>query len=544
MKRLIYLIQISLYLFSAITFSQTLESYLTFGGSYRDIIQNVEKAPNGDFYVVGQATNTTDFNPNGTPLVITVPPAPATNVFIGKYHSDMTLSWMVSFRGFASHLVLDDSLNVYAIGYAVGNVDFNPSSAIDTLAWEVGGRFIVKYGSDGTFKGVNEIEGEGLYNGNNLSGMRIDRLFLDDSGNVYAYLGSTIFKYNSNLDFLWSQEIGNYPQLINNSKITSIEPHVTWAPDPVEVDIVLMKNNSVTGSQLDTVKYGYSNGSLSINYMKKIQNDDLLIYGMYWGHLALYGMNDTIEFENNDYMDNGISMQENTFVCRYDSLDNLLWAKIIEGPSLRPNLLETDQAGNIFAFGQMYDTVNFSSGTPVIHTSFDVANSYIAKYDSEFNYLNMAQVLGDHSYICDFDFYGDTAYLCGAFYPPIDIDLTPSEEILESTGDYDVFLSIYSNFDITENPMSVIEEDVNPDFFKVYTNMSIGKVFLEINKEVTDWSENQVDVYDMNGRLLTTVKSTNKMIDLDISNYPNAVYIIEVNNKNWTASKKIVKNFD
>lgn len=45
----------------------------------------------------------------------------------------------------------------------------------------------------------------------------------------------------------------------------------------------------------------------------------------------------------------------------------------------------------------------------------------------------------------------------------------------------------------------------------------------------------------MNGRLLKSIQSINAVVEIDILGYPEALYIIQVKNKNWSATKKLVK---
>lgn len=541
MKYLTLLFFIMTTLLSSITFAQNLESYLTFGGEYQDRAHGFEKAPNGDLYVVGSATNMTNFNPNGIPSVITTPPPPATNAFITKYNSDMTLAWLVSFSGYASHLILDDSLNVYVFGFGSGDVDFDPSSEVVNL-WgpESEGYFIAKYGSDGAFKGAAQIETEFFYY-IDVHNTRIDRLFKDHLDYYYVNLGHTINKYNSSLDLIWSQEIGVNAQIVNNSEIYSLRP-VQHFIDIDDHKIVLVKNSTETGVLIDTSIYADCAGLLTIDYLKKINNDDLLIHGHYWGDIEFYGGSNTVEFENYSYAEGGVNKEDHAFFCRYDTLGNLLWVKIIDGVSCRPDMIEIDQDGNIYLIGTIYGPANYSSDIPIIHTSNNGIMSYIAKYDSEFNYVAMSQVLGDHSYILDFEIYGDTLYMSGSFYNPIDIDISSSsEEVLETTNSYDLFLSRYSEFDITENSIDIQEYDLKVVNTHIYSEKKGSIVNIIINEPSNASSVNEVSVYNMNGDLMTLINSNQNNMRIELSEYPRAVYLIKVSNEQGTTIEKVVK---
>ncbi len=545
MKYLLRFIFLSVCLFSSISYAQTLESHINFGGDYLDKINEVVKAPNGDIYVVGDVTDMTDCNPFGAPVNITLPSAPATNALIAKYNSDMILSWMVSFRGNADQLLLDDSLNVYVMGSGSGNIDFNPSADIDTLNWGDGGVFLAKYDHNGSFINVISV----LDVGQTLSGLptgeRREELFKDDSANIYTYLDSTLTKYNSDLDIQWVEEMNGHLDVINNSEFRSVKLENIPSISGNEYALTLEQFNATTGGLISSTNYGYNEGGMSIRLIEKTENNGLLVYGHYWGLLQCYVGNDTVEFENNNYDPNGGWEMSNAYICKLDSSGNLLWVKTIEtieGVGLNPEILEVDQDGNIYAIGNFYNPVNFSVGnSPIIHNPGTVFPTYIAKYDDEFNYLGMSQDLGDHSYVLDVKAYADTMLICGSFFEFMDMDLTSSGENTITTEEHDAFVLKYSNFDITNNSLTVLEEEVESNFFTLYSSQSSREVVITVNDNTSTLNKYRISVYDSYGRLLMYNTTKALQTKLDLSTFSTSIYYIQVSNGIWSATEKVVK---
>lgn len=541
MRYVFFFLSITLGTLSNHSIAQTLESAISFGSAHQDFASQIAKAPNGDMYVVGGSTNLTDFNPAGTQFNIQAPGIDKSNAYVAKYHADMTVSWVVSLgeSGWdeAHQLILDDSLNVYIMGRVDGDVDFDPSDSVHILDVDYGSYFLAKYGDDGTFKGVTQVP--------SVNPTEIGyKLLKDDLGYIYAYSGAFISKYTTNLDVLWTEEIGGYPELLNNSSITCIKnfKHSSHIPVPDEAHEIILEQYDLTfGVSLGETVLAHTDGVINNGFIKQTKNNDLLIYGKYWGTLKFYGGGDTVEIENYTPTTTGSGYESREFICRYAEDGNLLWAKGFEDIGPNPNILETDEQGHIYALGRLHYSANFDPVSPIVHTAVGQFSAYIAKYDSAFNYLSMSQFLGAHPYIYDFKLYEDTALICGAFYEPIDVDLTSSEEWLTTNGFDDAYMIRYSDFDIVGHPVSVDEIVTETARFDVYSNRVTGEIQIHINPTLNNVGEHTVAIYDIKGQLLTSVQSDQNKIELDLSAYPKATYIVRVENKNWSASKKMIK---
>lgn len=535
MRYLYHVLLASLGFITAIVSAQSLESSLQIGGLKNDDVMSVERDIAGNIYVVGQFSNIVDFNPTGTPVQLQTNSSFVNlgDVFIAKYYKNKLLAWVVPIGGQALdrglELLLDDSLNVYATGFAVGNIDFDPSSAVYELQCSQSERFIIKLGNDGSFKAVNKVSGAA----NNLA--KPEELFKDNQGNIYMYAGGDLHKFDSSLNLIWSKTVEGYAELYDQSEIQVIEYDQSInGPYALGTGLYFKRYNTATGDLINSTLIGETEGDLTNTIVERMNNGDLLLYGRYWGTLSLNGGGNTIELQNYSLYSSGNSYESREYVCRYDASGNLLWAKDFEDKGPNPKLFREDDQGNIYAFGNVNYYADFDPVTPNVQFAENqMNNSYIAKYDSEFNNLVVSQFLGLQTNINDVQFYDDDLVLCGDFYQPIDLDLSWGNQMMETNGIHDGFILEYSNY------QSLFIDEAVETHFGVLTNPLTGMTQVNINS--TSISEHMISVYDLNGRVLNRLNSENNTINLDLSAYPNGTYFIQVSNAEWSATEKVVK---
>jgi len=147
-----------------------------------------------------------------------------------------------------------------------------------------------------------------------------------------------------------------------------------------------------------------------------------------------------------DYKLNGPHF-ENSFVAKYDSRGNLIWAKGFGNPSDMPNSVALDGEGNIYITGFFRGRADFDPGPEVKNLqSTSQKDCYLAKYSSEGNYLwaiGFGSELGGESMNLAVDT-GGNAYVTGYFKGSMDID--PGEgtaTIQGSSFSADIFVASY-----------------------------------------------------------------------------------------------------
>jgi hypothetical protein len=120
------------------------------------------------------------------------------------------------------------------------------------------------------------------------------------------------------------------------------------------------------------------------------------------------------------------------YINKYSSSGNFIWGKTINSAVLNSVLgMNTDSAGNTYIIGGFVGTVDFdpSGGIANLTSRPNLFDTFIAKYDSNGNYLWVKLIIGSFkaSKTIDFDNSGNfyfMGHISGA--DPIDFDPSPS----------------------------------------------------------------------------------------------------------------------
>jgi len=540
MRNLFHILPITFFLFSSLSFSQTIEWGIKIGGSYEDVAFDIVKDSSGNTYVTGGFSNSVNFNPNGSPYLINAIGVNSSDAYIAKYNKYFDLLWAFSLGTSSwekgAKLLVDDSLNVYLIGEGFGNIDFDPSIGTNFFDCSPTNAFIAKYNKDGVFKAVNRISSISMYPPNS-------NVFFDNQNNIFTYSNDTLSKFNFNLQLIWKKSIGGNPELFNKSEFYSIKNFKTpfYSINTDQNNLFLEKYDNITGNLTYSKQCALANGFISGGFIKKTKNDKLIVSGKFWGTVSFYGNNDTVSVSNSDmgYNPWGQYPLEREFIALYDTLENILWVKAYDGTSPEPYIIETDNDGYIYTLGFINFDANFDPDHSVIINNGGYGN-YIAKYDSNFTYCAVSQFLGGsyNDFIGGFKLYNDTAVMCGHFFNTIDLDLSASNFSLFSSPPEDIFVARYSNFDIVTNPALVPENTKSFPVIRVYPNPSNGFFELEINS----LSENTIiEVYDIKGNVLLSKKTIESIERIDLSNYPSSIYILSMKTETSIVTKRIIK---
>ena len=74
------------------------------------------------------------------------------------------------------------------------------------------------------------------------------------------------------------------------------------------------------------------------------------------------------------------------------------------------------------------------------------------------------------------------------------------------------------------------------DMVKIYPNPANDKISIELTEE-----NNTIDTYDNIGRKISSFQTNNKIINIDISEYPSGLYLIVIKNINESIYQRIIK---
>ncbi|ESU22320.1 hypothetical protein FEDK69T_23030 [Flavobacterium enshiense DK69] len=385
------------------------------GGPGSDRGESLALNGSGEVHVTGSFQGTVDFDPSAAVANFTSVDS-SRDIFIAKYGTNGTYLWAGAMGGMydegGSSLVVDNSGRVSATGYFVGTVDFDPSPGTANLTSGQGDCFVLAYTSSGSYNNALAIGGYSVYNfhGEGKS------VATDAFGNVYvagtfqgtvdfdpsastAYWTSAgiddifIAKYDSSGNYLWSKAIGgtsheNVASLVVNS---SGEVYITGYFSPI-VDF----DPSPAVANLN------SSGGMDI------------------------------------------------FIAKYDSNGNYIWAKAIGGPDGDTGVysMAINNSGELYITGIFIGNIDFDpSGAVVFLPAHSVSDTFIAKYDSNGNYLWVKGIGGPEGDIVASITLNSSGqvYITGYFADTSDFDPSPNVANLTSAGNFDIFLAKYDS---------------------------------------------------------------------------------------------------
>jgi hypothetical protein len=166
-------------------------------------------------------------------------------------------------------------------------------------------------------------------------------------------------------------------------------------------------------------------------------NGNLVVAGYFAG---------TVDFDPGSGVFNLTTSGRTVFIAKYDQLGNFILAKSIGGTStIFLNDLTIDPLGNVYITGKFAGVLDIDPGIDVVNLISSSDNIFIAKYDSQINFIygkNIGGNLNDNGLNIEID-NSYNLYLTGSFADFVDFDSGPGIANLISLGQQDVFLAKY-----------------------------------------------------------------------------------------------------
>jgi len=194
------------------------------GGPGYDQANSVTVDSSQNVYMTGSFSGTADFNPFGTPCILSS--SGGSDSFISKLDSSGDFLWAKGigdvYFDFGNSIVSDHTGNVYSVGFFVGNVDFDPGpdSTILTSAG-CGAPYILKLDSAGNFVWVKSEISSTTFKATSIALDASDYPYITgyfdgtvdsdlDSGVYYLSGASDLFilKLNPSGNFVWARSMG------------------------------------------------------------------------------------------------------------------------------------------------------------------------------------------------------------------------------------------------------------------------------------------------------------------------------------------------
>lgn len=421
------------------------------------IASTIDVDNGGSIFISGTYSGTTNFDSFGIIPSLTV--AANRNTFIAKYSNLGGLQWVKDIGGrsatsstYVPKLVLDSNNNILVTGIYSLTSDFNPSSTVVNLTTSGNNIFLAKYDVDGNYLWVKKIGNSPTFIKRNIA--------IDSANNVYidgTFSGTTDFdpnagvfnldsstgvfffaKYDTNGNFVYANNIGatiNSLLINNNNELvlsgifsgtSDFDPSTTIASLISPSINAFLSKYSPSGSYVFAKQIGNKQSNRFISYVATDQTGAIYRVGQL---SAVTDIDPSSSVFNLSNTSNGLGV----FIAKYTNSGALVWGKAITsgiGSSVGVSVTNTDSDGNTYIVGGFLGTVDFdpSANTAnMISSNSIVSDLYIAKYDSNGNYVWSKQIAGSIGARRKLVF--DTSgnfYFSGTYTGTTPIDVDPS----------------------------------------------------------------------------------------------------------------------
>ena len=523
----------------------------------------------GNVYTTGSFNGTVDFDPGAG--VYNLTSDSTNNIFISKLDASGNFVWAKMMSGIGSSdsgagisIVVDATDNVYTIGYFSGTIDFDPGAGIVNLTG--GGIFISKLDASGNFVWAKNIGGTGSTNGYSIAVDATDNVYttgyfdgtidFDPGVGTFNLISSGvsntfISKLDSSGNFIWAKNIGGTGSS-------------TYA-DALSIAVDAMENVYTTGYFGGTVDFDPGAGIVNLTasggyntFISKLDASGNFVWARNMGgtgstansvgnSIAIDAVGNvyttgyfsgTVDFDPCSGADYLTTSNDDMFISKLDASGNLVWTKNMgeTGSSYsRGNSIALDATGNVYTTGWFQGTADFDpgAGTDSLSTSFR-SEVFISKLDTSGNFIWAVNMGGASTTISGLSLVVDGAenvYTTGYFDGTADLDPGAGVFNLTAVVGYDYFVQKLSQTITTS-----INEHNDNNNIAIYPNPATN--FIDIETDLKDYS---ISIFDNMGKLISKEKVNQNKIQIDISNFSNGLYFIQLQNNDKMISKKFIK---
>ena len=567
MKKLL----IALVLVSQYSIAQTLEWGTTIGGSETEHARKVKTDANGNVYLTGYFSGTTDFDPSANTFELTS--NGEEDIFIQKLDTNGDFIWAKSIGGTsydqATSLDVDNSGNVLVTGFFAGTADFDPGTGVFNISSH-GDRdmFIVKLSTNGDLLWATAIGGNLWDLGN--------RVVTDESGNVFVVgvfqetvdfdpgsgvfnvtssspADSFILKLDSQGNFGWVKTLdGNDQDSSTNVRSISLNSdgsiivsgifQGTMDVNP-GAPLDLRTSNGYFDSfvvQLDNAgnfSWGNTHGNEEPSDDVWAANSDTEGNVYVTGHFQ-----GAVDFDPgpDEFLLTPLNESNNVYLQKLDTNGNLVWVHIVGESSnfafARAYDMTVDEFDNPVVLIKFSGTLDFNPGpNEKMLTSFGGYDIAIVKLNPAGDFKWAGHMGGEGSNL-GLGIHSDgngNLYTTGYFLDTIDLDPSQGNLTRTSGGQKDLFVTKLSNPNLSvENPQIATK-------LVVYPNPTMGQITIAMG---TVQNEVSVSVYNLLGqRISNKIVAETTQIELEI-NEASGVYLVEIITNTFNKTIRIIKN--
>jgi hypothetical protein len=443
------------------------------------------------------------------------------DLYIVKYDSMGTVLWANAAGGFgdeqAMSVALDSTGNVYVTGmFSSDSITFGNISLMN------GGppfydMFLVKYDANGNALWARSAGDVGFEIGNSVTtangnvcvagnfdspSITIGTTVLNNSG-----FGSDLFvaEFDSAGSLMWAKSAGgndnDIPACVAADDSGYIYMTGGFYSSSITFGAFTLNNaNAGNNNDLFIVKYDLSGNVLWAEKAGGAADDaGFGLASDHAGNVYLTGsyISPSITFGTTTL--NNLTPGSNMFLIKFNSAGNVLWARQSLGGSADAFSVAADSDGSAFVTGD-FGLSAITFGSIMLNTVSSGIDMYIVKYDSAGTEQWVKGAGGNYAVFgrsLDIDNSGNI-YITGDFNcTAVSFDST----LLTNTisGDYDIFIAkLDSSFVTGINSAFPSDNEINIHPNPFYTSAVIA---FTLSKKV----KVSVKIYDMNGRLVTTI---------------------------------------
>ncbi len=314
----------------------------------------------GAVYLVGEFTNTVDFDPG--PSVFNLTSSGGSDVFILKLSSSGGFVWAKQIGGIQSDygesIITDNMGNLFLTGSFKQTVDFDPGPGISNYVHSQGSGFLIKLNPAGVYQWSKQI-------GDTLS-VYPKKLFFDHDQNLII---SGNFYQNTDFD----------PGIGANILTTGF------------LGSTFLLKLTYSGDFRWVKGYGDSGYDDDIQDVVSDSEGNLFITGYF---------NDSIDMDpgSNTYILATISVLRNMFASKIDSSGNFQWAFSVGLSRTEGFAIARDSAGDLYIGGNFFGTVDFDPGSAVFNLHhYPNGSAFLLKINTNGQFLWANSFGGDFS---------------------------------------------------------------------------------------------------------------------------------------------------
>lgn len=460
----------------------------------------------GNSYLVGEFSDTTDFDPGPGNAIFGTGVTPAS--FLLKYDTNGALIWS-NFLGNASSypsILTSGFFNNELIigGFFTGTVDFDPGPSVYNLTAfnSSANPFLAKYNINGDIvmaKNFDVTQG-GLY---------ISSLNLDYQGNILI-----TGQYSGTIDFNVGSGVYN-----------------------------LSSNNG--SADMFVAKYDNNINLLWAAGFGNTQNEIMEeIFSDYSGNIYCSGtFTGTVDFDPGPTVNSFASANGSAdiFLSKFNSNGIYQWTNHFTSNSVSdmPYDLTCDIYDNVYLIGNYGSIIDADPGPGVFNLS-TLGGNYngiiLGKYSPSGNLLSAFSIGGTgYDWGSQIEIKNGGAFtISGIFHSSVDFDPSTDSLILNAPVQSSIFIAHYSQ----PTPSAILALEDIATTMQCYPNPTDGKVIIDLGKQ---FSNLQLELYDITGKKINTSSFySTKTIKFDL-NVDSGIYFLEVKTNDNSVFFKIIK---